>query len=939
LEKRVYDFEEGSKDMRALLGGKGANLAEMTNLGFRVPPGFIITTSACDEFFEAEGEFPDGLWEEVLEHVRSLEKRMGKRFGDPGNPLLVSVRSGAPVSMPGMMDTVLNLGLNDEVVESLIKLTGDERFVYDAYRRLITMFGNVVMRADRGKFDEVLEAEKVREGVEADPELSVAGLRRVVEGQRRVFEEEVGRAFPTDPYEQLRLSIGAVFNSWNIPRARTYRRVEGIPDDMGTACNVQTMVFGNMGWDSGSGVLFTRNPADGEAKIYGELLFNAQGEDVVAGIRTPLSMADLDRERPDIHKELEDISNKLERHYRDMQDVEFTIEGGKLWVLQTRTGKRTARAAIKIAVDLTNLGLISKEEALMRLTPDQVDQLLHPQFDPKAKEEAAKEGDLLAVGLNASPGAATGIAIFDADTAEERGKAGESVIMVRPETTPDDVHGMFVSQGFLTQHGGGTSHAAVVARGWGKPCVAGCEDIRIDLQERKFTVKGREIKEGDAISIDGTTGEVFAGTLATMEPRFEEEKELQTALGWADEVRRLGVWANADYPQDARRARRFGAEGIGLCRTEHMFFDQEGEEVSRRELVVRMILMSEEAAPLLRRLNQLEEALQADPDDERQREEHEELHSEAESSRAVKEYRDALDGLLPFQRKDFEGLFEAMDGYPVIVRLIDPPMHEFLPPREELLREVTELRLTAKDSPQLAEKERVLRVVESMWETNPMLGLRGCRAGLMYPGLTEMQVRAIFEAACNMAQKGVDVHPEVMIPLTSHVNELAAEREKLEKVAKQVMAEKGVTVDYKFGTMIEVPRAALTADEIAEYADFFSFGTNDLTQMTFGISRDDAEGKFLLNFVDRGLLPNNPFQVLDRDGVGQLMKVCVEKARATKPELEIGICGEHGGEPNSIEFCHEIGLNYVSASPYRMPVARLAAAQAELRSKARSASG
>ena len=933
MEKRVFDFEEGNRDMRALLGGKGANLAEMTNLGLRVPPGFTITTSTCIEFFEARGRFPDGLWEEVLEHVRGLEERTGKRLGDPGNPLLVSVRSGAPVSMPGMMDTVLNLGLNDEVAEGLTKLTGDERFVYDAYRRLITMFANVVMHADRARFDEIFEAEKRCEAVEADPELSVEGLKRVVEAQKRLFEKEVGSAFPTDPHEQLRPAIAAVFNSWNIPRARTYRKVENIPDDVGTACNVQTMVFGNLGWDSGSGVLFTRNPADGEAKMYGELLFNAQGEDVVAGIRTPLSMADLERRRPEIYRELEDVARRLEDHYRDMQDVEFTIEGGKLWVLQTRTGKRTARAAIKIAVDLTSQGLISREEALMRLTPGQVDQLLHPQFDPEAKEEAAGRGDLLAVGLNASPGAATGIAIFDADTAEERGRAGESVIMVRPETTPDDVHGMVVSRGFLTQHGGGTSHAAVVARGWGKPCVAGCEDIRIDLQERRFAVKGREIREGDAISIDGTTGEVFAGALATVEPRFEEEKELQTALGWADEVRRLGVWANADYPQDARRARRFGAEGIGLCRTEHMFFDQEGEEVSRREMVVRMILTSEEAAPLLRQLIQFQEALEAGPDNERLRERLEEARRMAESSRAVKEYREALDALLPFQRKDFEGLFEAMDGYPVIIRLIDPPMHEFLPPREELLQEVAELRLKAEGSDELAEKGRVLRVVESMWETNPMLGLRGCRAGLMYPGLTEMQVRAIFEAACNMTRRGVDVHPEVMIPLTSHVNELRAERRKLEKVAKQVMTEKGVTLDYKFGTMIEVPRAALTADEIAEYADFFSFGTNDLTQMTFGISRDDAEGKFLLNFVDRGLLPSNPFQILDQGGVGQLMRICVEKARATKPELEIGICGEHGGDPSSIEFCHEIGLNYVSASPYRLPIARLAAAQAELRSR------
>ena len=938
MVKRVYDFEEGNKDMRALLGGKGANLAEMTNIGLRVPPGFTITTSTCSEFFEARGRFPEGLWEEVLEHVRGLEERTGKLFGDPQRPLLVSVRSGAPVSMPGMMDTVLNLGMNDDVVLGLVELTGDERFVYDAYRRLITMFADVVMYADRGKFDEVFETEKKREGVKSDPELSAEGMKRVVEEQKKVFEREVGRYFPTDPLEQLRLAIAAVFNSWNIPRARTYRRVEGIPNDMGTACNIQTMVFGNMGWDSGSGVLFTRNPADGDSEIYGELLFNAQGEDVVAGIRTPLTMADLQKEHPSIYQELEGVAEKLERHYRDMQDLEFTMEEGRLWVLQTRTGKRTARSAIKIAVDLTNQGLISKEEAIMRLTPDQVDQLLHPQFDPKAKAEAAERGDLLAAGLNASPGAATGKAIFDADTAEELGKAGENVILVRPETTPDDVHGMFVSQGFLTQHGGGTSHAAVVARGWGKPCVAGCEDIRIDTHSRKFAVKGREIREGDYLSIDGTTGEVFAGAIATAEPRFEEEKDLQAALNWADEIRRLGVWTNADNPQDASRARQFGAKGIGLCRTEHMFFDQEGETASRRGMIVRMILTSEEAAPLLRRLEQLQEALEANPNDERLQELLEEAEGNAEGSQAVTEYREALDGLLPFQRKDFEGIFEAMDGYPVIVRLIDPPMHEFLPPREDLLREVTELRVTGKVGPELAEREGVLRVVESMWETNPMLGLRGCRAGLMYPGLTEMQVRAIFEAACNMAQKGVDVHPEVMIPLTSHVNELREERVKLEKVAKQVMSEKGVALDYKFGTMIEVPRAALTADEIAKYSDFFSFGTNDLTQMTFGISRDDAEGKFLLNFVDRGLLPSNPFQVLDQVGVGQLMRMCVEKGRATNPKIEIGICGEHGGDPSSIEFCHEIGLNYVSASPYRVPVARLAAAHAKLRSMSGNAS-
>ena len=929
--KRVYYFEEGNKDMKPLLGGKGAGLAEMTNLGLRVPPGFTITTSTCNDFFRAGGEFPDGLWEEVLEHVRGLEERTGKRLGNPGNPLLVSVRSGAAISMPGMMDTVLNLGMNDEVAAGLVELTGDERFVYDAYRRFITMFGDVVMYAERSKFDEVLEAEKRREGVEADPDLSVPGLKRVVEGQKRVFEREVGRPFPTDPYEQLKLAIAAVFNSWNTRRAITYRRAEGIPDTMGTGCSIQTMVFGNMGWNSGSGVMFTRDPADGDKGIFGELLFNAQGEDVVAGIRTPIKLVDLQKEQPKLYGQLKDIAVRLEGHYRDMQDLEFTIEKGVLYILQTRTGKRTAKAAIKIAVDMANEGLIDKETAIMRITPTQVDQLLHPQFDPEAKEAAKERGDLLTVGLNASPGAASGIAIFDANKAEDVGKTGENVILVRPETTPDDVNGMIVSKGFLTQHGGGTSHAAVVARGWGKPCVAGAEEIRINLHDNLFTVRGRVFKEGDFISIDGATGEVFAGVIGTRSPDLEEEKELIKALSWADEIRDLGVRTNADNPKDSRRARMYGAEGIGLTRTEHMFFDQEGEEISRRENIVKMILQSDAAAPILRRIADLENRLEGEPENEELKEEVESLKAEADADPAVKEYRAALNALLPFQRKDFEGIFEAMDGLPVIVRLIDPPMHEFLPPREELLEEVTKLRCTGENPEELAEKEKVLRVVESLWETNPMLGLRGCRAGLMYPGLTEMQVRAVFEAACNMSRRGVDVHPEVMIPLISHINELHAERMKLERVAKKVMAEKGVDLDYMFGTMIEIPRAALTADEIAKSADFFSFGTNDLTQMTYGISRDDAEGKFLLNFVDRGLLPANPFQQLDWDGVGQLMKICVEKGRKTNPKLEIGICGEHGGDPHSIEFCHIIGLDYVSCSPYRVPIARLAAAQAKLK--------
>jgi pyruvate,orthophosphate dikinase len=915
LEKRVYDFTEGNKDMKALLGGKGANLAEMTNLGLTIPPGFTITTKTCEEFFEAGGKFPEGLWEEILEHVKTLEKNTGKRFGDTNAPLLVSVRSGAPISMPGMMDTVLNLGMNDEVAKAVIGLTGDERFVWDAYRRFVTMFSDVVMGQERHDFEEVFDKFKEKEGVKGDTDVSVKGLKETVEEQKKLYRKLLKEDFPQKPMEQLRRSIAAVFNSWNIPRARTYRRVEGIPDSMGTACNVQTMVFGNMGWDSGSGVMFTRSPSDGSKGLFGELLFNAQGEDVVAGIRTPIPIVEMKEQQPQLYKELEAIAETVEGHYTDMQDMEFTVEKGKLWILQTRTGKRTARSAIKIAVDMAKEGLIDKKTAVIRITPNNVDQLLHPQFDPAAKEKAT----LLAKGLNASPGAAVGMAIFNADRAEEHGKAGEDVILVRPETTPDDVNGMVVSQGFLTQHGGGTSHAAVVARGWGKPCVAGCEDIKIDNSRNLFTVGEHTVKEGDWISVDGTTGEVFLGKVAKIETEFEKEVELIQALEWADEIKSLGVLTNADNPEDSAKARQFGATGIGLTRTEHMFFDQEGEEISRRENIVNMILKSEVAAPLLRQL----EAAKGEED-------YDELKKKADANKDVQEYLQALENIMPFQRKDFEGIFEAMDGYPVIVRLIDPPMHEFLPPREELLQEVTELRCKGVKGKELEEKEYLLRVVESLWETNPMLGLRGCRAGLMYPGLTEMQVRAIIEAAVNVKKKGVDVHPEVMIPLTSHVNEMHAEYEKLNKVAEEVLEKAGIDLHYKIGTMIEIPRAALTADEIAESAEFFSFGTNDLTQMTFGISRDDAEGKFLLNFVDRGLLPNNPFQVIDREGVGQLMKMCVDKGRATRPDLEIGICGEHGGEPSSIEFCHLIGLNYVSCSPYRVPIARLAAAHAEL---------
>ena len=927
MEKRVYDFTEGNRDMKALLGGKGANLAEMTSLGLNIPQGFTITTTTCNEFMKEGGKFPEGLWEEILEHIKTLEETSGKKFNDPENPLLASVRSGAPVSMPGMMDTVLNLGINDSVAETIIKLTGDERFVWDAYRRFLTMFSDVVMGQERHTFEGVFNKVKESEGVTGDTDVSVNGLKETVAGMKYLYKELIGEEFPQDPMDQLKASIAAVFNSWDIPRARTYRKFEGIPDSMGTACNVQTMVFGNLGWDSGSGVMFTRNPSDGSKGLFGELLFNAQGEDVVAGIRTPIHLSELNEQQPKLYKELEDIAAVVEEHYKDMQDMEFTIEKEKLWILQTRTGKRTARSAIKIAVDMAEEGLIDKETALLRITPNNVDQLLHPQFDPEGKATAT----FLAKGLNASPGAAVGYAIFNADRAEERGKAGDPVILVRPETTPDDVNGMIVSQGFLTQHGGGTSHAAVVARGWGKPCVAGCESIRIDTNRNLFTIGEHTIKEGDWISVDGTTGEVFLGQVPKIETAFEKEMELIKALEWADEVKTIGVLTNADTPEDSLKARQFGATGIGLCRTEHMFFDQEDEEISRRENVVAMILKSDVAAPLLRHIIDLENQIEANDNDEEAKTELTALKEKAEASSDVQEYQEALANLLPFQKKDFVGIFEAMDGYPVIIRLIDPPMHEFLPPREELLIEVTELRCTGKNPEELKEKEYLLQVVESLWETNPMLGLRGCRAGLMYPGLTEMQVQAIMEAAVEVKKAGVEVHPEIMIPLTSHVNEMHAEYDKLKKVAVKVLKESDMeALAYKIGTMIEIPRAALTADEIAESAEFFSFGTNDLTQMTFGISRDDAEGKFLLNFVKRGLLPSNPFQVIDREGVGQLMRLCVEKGRSTRPDLEIGICGEHGGEPSSIEFCHMIGLNYVSCSPYRIPIARLAAAHAQL---------
>ena len=901
-KKRVYLFAEGTKEMRDLLGGKGANLAEMTNLGLPVPPGFTITTEACNDYSDHGNKLPEGLEAEYLKALTKVEQQMGRKLGDPKNPLLVSVRSGSKFSMPGMMDTVLNLGLNEQSLQGLIKQTGNQRFGYDAYRRFLTMFSDIVLVSvakrpdgkpldlDRHRFEELLEAMKHKRGVKQDTDLTAADLKALSEQYKKMIRKEWGRDFPGDPNEQLKMAVEAVFRSWNSKRAIDYRNFSKIPHNLGTAVSVQTMVFGNRGGDSGTGVAFTRDVATGEKVIYGEFLMNAQGEDVVAGVRTPIKIKKLAKQNPKIYKQFDAICKKLEKHYRDVMDIEFTIEKGKLYILQCRVGKRTAAAAVKVAVEMVKERLISKEEAVSRIEPGQINQLLLPRFDPEAKTKAAKEGRLLAKGLNASPGAASGLAIFDADKAEEIGSKGKAVVLVRPETNPDDVHGMLASRGILTARGGATSHAAVVARGLGLPCVAGCEAIRVSEEKRLFHVDGKTLKEMEMISIDGTTGEVFAGAISPIEPNFKKEKDLVTLLGWADKIRRLGVWANADYPRDAQKAREFGAEGIGLCRTEHMFMEQE-----RLPIVQKMIL-----------------APNAD------------------------ERRKWLEQLLPFQQSDFEGIFKAMTGLPVVIRLIDPPLHEFLPSHDELLQEVTTLRckLEVKDSPkmrkELAAKETMLAAVESMREANPMLGLRGCRLSIMMPEIVEMQTRAILGAALKVKKAGFDPHVKIMIPLIGHVNELKIVREKLEGVAKEVLAASKIKLDYKFGTMIEIPRAALTADQIATEAEFFSFGTNDLTQTTFGFSRDDAEGKFLLKYVEDKILPVNPFQTLDAIGVGKLMKMAVSLGRKANPKIELGICGEHGGDPASIAFCNSIGLDYVSCSPFRVPIARLAAAQASL---------
>ena len=908
-KKFVYLFNEvqeaekyaGSWDgVRGLLGGKGANLADMTRIGVPVPPFFTVTTEACNAFLDAGNKFPEGMWDQMMEALKEVEKASGKKFGDPKNPLLVSCRSGAKMSMPGMMDTVLNIGLNDETARGMVDLTKNDRFVYDAYRRLIGMFGSVVLEIDDEAFEEVLDSVKKAKGVTADTDLKAEDLKELVEKLKAVIKHEKGFDFPQEPLEQMRLATEAVFKSWFGKRAVDYRRAEGIPDDLGTAVNIVTMVFGNTGWESGTGVAFTRDPSTGENKLFGEYLLNAQGEDVVAGIRNTEKIEKMADTLSEAYHQFVEITHKLEKHYHDMQDMEFTVENRRLWMLQTRNGKRTASAAVKIAVDMVNEGLITKEEAITRVTPAHIDTLLHPQFLGDTKSVAKKEGKLFATGVNASPGAAVGQVYFDADKAEKMAKEQkQQVIMVRPFTKPDDVHGMLAAKGILTSEGGATSHAAVVARQFGVPCIVGASMIHIDLEKRELDSNGVKVKEGDWISIDGASGEAYLGELKLSAASLEEQTDLLTLLDWADEVcarpgtrqgpagwptTGLQVWANADYPKDAQRARSYGAKGIGLCRTEHMFFEQ-----ARLPIVQRMIL--------------------AETSEER-----------------VK----ALDELLPYQRSDFAGLFEAMNGYPVIIRLIDPPLHEFLPSEETLLEDVITMRVKG-ETKGLAEKEKLLASVRTMHESNPMMGLRGVRLSIVMPEIVEMQVRAIFEAAADMTLKGIDAKPEVMIPLTGHVNELNHIQPRLIEIAKQVMVEKKVDFHYKFGTMIEIPRAALTAGEIAGVAEFFSFGTNDLTQMTYGYSRDDAERNFLVTYVEAGILPKNPFQTIDTDGVGRLMKLSVTEGRERRPNLEVGICGEHGGDPASIEFCHTIGQNYVSCSPFRVPVARLAAAQAALK--------
>lgn len=898
--KEVEKVAGGSWDgVKAIVGGKGAGLLDMTRAGVPVPPFFTVTTEACNAYQKA-GKFPAGMWEQELKALKVVEKKTGKKFGSPKNPLLVSCRSGAKFSMPGMMNTILNIGLTDEVAEGVIKATKNAHFVWDSYRRLVEMFGTVVMDVEDEAFEHPLAEFKAKRGYKLDTQMKDDDWKEIVGIYKNVYKKETRQDFPQDPYKQLELATEAVFKSWNGKRAVAYRNKEGISHTLGTAVNICTMVFGNMGDDSATGVAFTRNPSTGEKLMMGEYLINAQGEDVVAGIRNTDAIQNLNKYMPSAYKQFMEITAKLEKHYKDIQDVEFTIERGKLWMLQTRNGKRTATASVKIAVDMVNEGLITKDEAVMRITPDNVDALLHPQFNEASMNQAEKEGKYLSRGVNASPGAAVGQIYFDADMAEKMAKEDkQDTIMVRPFTKPDDVHGMIASKGVLTSEGGATSHAAVVARQFGIPCIVGASTIKIDLDARTMSVGNITLKEGDWVSIDGTSGRVFAGKIPMSTPSLEEQTELMTLLKWADEIcarkdvrvapakgyptRGLQVWANADYPKDARRARSYGAVGIGLCRTEHMFFEPE-----RLPIVQKMIL------------------------------------SETSEERTAN-----LNKLLPYQRKDFDGLFEAMDGCPVIIRLIDPPLHEFMPDEEKLFEEVVAMH-TLGNTDHIKEKESLLEAIKGMHESNPMMGLRGVRLSIVMPEIVEMQVRAIFEAAADCTNRGIVVKPEIMIPLTGTVKELEWIQPRLERIGATVMKEKNVEFSYKFGTMIEIPRAAVTARHIAKEAQFFSFGTNDLTQMTYGYSRDDAERNFLITYQEQGILKKNPFQTIDRDGVGKLMNWAIKDGRETRPELEVGICGEHGGDPDSIEWCHMIGNNYVSCSPFRVPVARLAAAHAAL---------
>ncbi|MGB9749177.1 MAG: pyruvate, phosphate dikinase [Candidatus Woesearchaeota archaeon] len=877
MKEYAYLFEEAEFG-KEILGGKGFGLAEMARLGIPVPPGFIITTDACKEYFEQRKEFLDKLWIQVLEKLEQLEKKVGKKLGSKENPLLVSVRSGAPVSMPGMMDTILNLGLNEDTVKALAQKTKNERFAYDAYRRFIQMFGNVVLGIKHDYFEKALEEIKEKKKAKFDYELNAESLKELIIKYKRIINEQTNVFFPEDAEKQLRMAVEAVFNSWNNERAKTYRKLNKIPEDMGTAVVVQAMVFGNFSFDSGTGVCFTRSPSTGEKKIYGEYLLNAQGEDVVAGIRTPKPIDELKKELPETYEQLIKVCEKLEKHFKDMQDIEFTIENKKLYLLQTRNGKRTAEAAVKIAVDMCEEGLITKEEAILRVEPEHIEKLMHKRINPDAKLK------VIAKGLPASPGAAVGKVVFDANKAEELSKKGEKVVLVRKETSPDNIHGMAAAQGILTARGGMTSHAAVVARGMGKCCVAGCEEIKVVEEKGYFEVGDLRIKEGDVISLNGSTGEVILGEAPLIEP--ELSGNFKKILEWADSIRKLGVRANADLPRDAKTARDFGAEGIGLCRTEHMFFDD------GRITIMQEMIMAENTF----------------------------------------ERKKALDKLLPLQRQDFKEIFEVMHGLPVIIRLLDPPLHEFLPKREEFMVEIALLKERKADKKIIEEKEKILKRVEELFEFNPMLGHRGCRLGITYPEITEMQARAIFEAACEAKKKGINVIPEVMVPLVGDVSEFKHQKEIIDRVAEETFDKYNLRIDYKVGTMIELPRAAITADKIAEQAEFFSFGTNDLTQTTLGFSRDDA-GKFVKVYLELGILKEDPFKTIDVEGVGSLVERATKLGKQRRPNLEVGICGEHGGDPKSVEFCHKAGLDYVSCSPYRVPIARLAAAQAAIKEK------